>query len=151
MSRSYALALFLCSSGVNAQQPPLVGAWRITYATEVRIRNGVVEPVMSGGTLTVGLQGDSLVAQLQPEPSEDQAREPPLRLAAKADGEVAVFGSRSRETVSINGNEREVTMVATWTLRAKGDSLVGILHNKIEGSEGEEDEPQPVAGVRVRR
>jgi hypothetical protein len=106
---------------------------------------------MSRGTLTVEVQGDSLVAVLEPEPYAVGPREPPLRLATKVDGEVAVFGTRSKEIESINGNDREVTAVAIWTLRAKGDSLVGTLRHMSEGSDGQDDGAQPVIGVRRRK
>lgn len=148
LKRTLALALMLSGSSLSAQQAPLVGTWRITYAGEMRMRNGVPDPVMVNGTLTVQSQGDSLIANLVTD--SGAVRRSPLRLATKTGTGDAVFVNKGKATLRMNGEEREATVINTWTLGVKGDSLSGTLANKLEGIDGPAPPPQPVSGTRKR-
>ncbi len=149
-TRTIILALALSSTTLSAQQAPLVGTWRITYAGEMRVRNGVADPVMVNATLTVQPQGDSLIASLVTDSSSTLPNRPPLRLATKAGGGDAIFLSNSKATLNMNGDERQVTVLNTWTLSVKGDSLSGTLGRQLEGMGDRGPPPSPVSGTRKR-
>lgn len=148
MRRSVVLALSLCTTALSAQQPPLVGAWQLSFPSGMRVENGVQSLTMATGVLTVTVKGDSLVGELVTDPSPGSSPRPPGHLAAKAIGGYAVFISRSKATVNIHGGEREVTMLSTWRLRARGDSLTGTVEREIEGFDAGIQGEHPVTGTR---
>ena len=150
MTRAFVVLLTLCNCALQAQQQPLVGVWRISYTGGMRIEDGVATPIMATGTLTIEAKADSLVANLVTEPAPDLPARPPVRVATKAGAGDATFTAHTKATININGAEREATVVSTWVLRAKGDSLEGTVQRKIEGFEGGSQEPQPVTGTRRR-
>lgn len=147
-SRTVLLGFALYGTALSAQQTPLVGAWRITYPGELRMRNGVADPVMVNGTLTFQTQGDSLVAELVTDPSPDLPPRPTLRLAARSNAGDPVFVTRSKATLRMNGSEREATVVNTWTFGVKGDSLAGSVDRKLEGVDAPGAGPLPITGSR---
>lgn len=140
----------LFGTALQAQQPPLVGTWRITYTAGVRMENGMSTPIMGSGTLTIALQGDSLVGELVTDSSAGLPSRPPARLAATVSAGEATFTSRSKATVNINGNRQEATAVSTWTLRASGDSLSGSVRRTLEGFDAPPQGPSPVTGTRQK-
>jgi hypothetical protein len=150
MTRAAVVILTLCAGALQAQQQPLVGVWQITYTGGMRIEDGVATPIMATGTLTIDAKADSLVANLATDPAPDLPARPPVRVATKAGAGDATFTAHTTATININGSEREATVVSTWVLRAKGDSLEGTVQRKIEGFEGGSQEPQPVTGTRRR-
>lgn len=148
MTRPLAVLFALCSSTLAAQQQPLVGTWKVSYAVETRVQNGEASVVMGSGVLTIAADRDSLIGNLVTDPIPDSPQRPPVRLAAKnGDGEIP-FTSRSTATLNLNGNERQATVVSTWTLRATGDSLSGMLARKLEGFNAPPPPPQPLSGTR---
>lgn len=151
MIRSLVCALLLGSTTLSAQQPALVGTWRLTYPAGMRIENGVPTPIISDGTLTVTAQGDSLIGSLVTDPIPDVPARPPARLAApKPASDEAVFTARSEATLNMNGEERTATVVSTWRLAARGDSVSGTVERRIEGMEMGGGGPRPVTGTRAR-
>jgi hypothetical protein len=141
-------ALSTAASPLGAQQLPLAGVWRISYAAGFRVENGTATPIMATGTLTIAQQGDSLIGDLVTDPSPSLPQRPPAHLAAPASAGAAVFISRTTATVNINGDKREATAVSTWTLRASADSLSGTVQRSIEGLEAGTQGPSPVTGTR---
>ena len=137
--------LTICAAQLPAQQA-LVGTWKISYAGEVRIENGAPSVTMRTGTLTIAAAGDSLIGNLV----TDSSARPPVRLAAKAAGDEAVFESRSTATMNMNGDQRTATAISTWTLKANGDRLEGSLARRLEGMDGTGVGPHPVTGTRQR-
>lgn len=148
MTRTFVVVLTLCSSALQAQQQPLVGAWQISYPAGLRIENGAPTPIMATGWLTIEAKGDSLIAELVTDPSPDLPVRPPARLAAKASAGDATFISRTTATLNINGAEREATAVGTWMLGARGDTLSGTVERMLEGHELGTQGPKPVTGTR---
>lgn len=148
MTRAIVCILVLCSSALPAQQQPLVGVWQVSFPVGARIQNGTPTPIMATGVLTVEAKGDSLVADLVTDPSPDLPARPPIRLAARAGTGDAVFISRSKATIRANESEREATVMSTWTIGAKGDTLAGTVERKLEGFDAGNQAPQPVAGTR---
>ena len=148
MTRAIVLALTLCGSTIQAQQSPLVGTWQVSYTAGMRIENGMQTLIMATGALTIAAEGDSLVATLVTDASPDIPARPPARMVARATTGDAVFHSKSKATININGQEREATSVNVWTLTAKADSLSGTVERSIEGFDGPAPEPRPVAGTR---
>jgi hypothetical protein len=69
-------------------------------------------------------------------------------MAAKVSEGGTVFTSRSKAKVNIHGGEREVTMLSTWRLRARGDSLTGTVEREIEGLDAGIQGANPVSGIR---
>jgi hypothetical protein len=148
MTRAFVVFLTVCSSALQAQQQPLVGTWQVTYPAGLRIENGAPTPIMASGALTIEARDDSLIGQLVTDSSPDLPARPPARLAARANGGDVIFISRTRATLSLNGDERETTAVSTWTLVARGDTLSGTVERRLEGLEAHSQGPAPVTGTR---
>jgi hypothetical protein len=148
MLRTVVFCSALFGGVLQAQQPPLVGTWRITYTAGVRMENGFSTPVMAAGTLTIAVRGDSLIGELVTDSSPGLPPRPLARLVATASAGEATFTSRSRATVNINGTRQEATAVSTWTLRASGDSLSGSVRRRLEDFDAPPQGPSPVTGTR---
>ena len=147
MTRTLVLLLALCPGVVVAQQP-FVGAWQLSYPIGARIEDGIETPIIGTGLFTVEAKGDSLIGMLATDPMPDMPARPPLRLAGKAGAGEARFLAHSKATININGAEREATVVSTWVLRAKGDSIGGTVERSIEGMEAGMQGAKPVSGTR---
>lgn len=150
MLRTLSLALVLAGSSPEAQPSPLIGEWKITYPGEIRMRNGVADPIMVTGTLVVRSEGDSLIATLATDASPQLPARPTLRFAAKFGSGDAVFVSRASATLNINGAERQATSVSTWTFKVAGDALEGSVERRIEGMQSSGTGPQPIKGTRLK-
>lgn len=150
MLRSLSLALVLAASSPAAQPTPLIGEWTITYPGEIRMRNGVADPIMATGKLVIRSEGDSLIATLATDPSPQLPARPALRLATKSGSGHAVFVSRSNATLNINGEERQATAISTWTFKATGDALEGSVERRIEGMQSSGTGPQAIKGTRLK-
>ncbi len=147
--RRYALLLALLVSPrlVHAQSHPLVGEWDVSYVGGMRIENGERVPVMVKGTLSITLQGDSLVAVLAAEPQEGLPARPPARFAARrADGKVT-FVYKSEATLNMNGEQSKRTAISTYEMEATADALSGTVVRTIEGLDFPAT-PEPVTGKR---
>jgi hypothetical protein len=144
------LVLALYGSALTAQQAPLVGAWRISYPGDLRIRNGVADPVMMNATLTVQAKGDSLIADLVTDSAPNRPARPALHLAGKAGNPEAVFITRSKATLNLNGNAQEANVINTWKLAARGDSLAGTIDRTLEGIDAPGAGPLPITGTRKK-
>ena len=134
---------------VLAQNNPIVGSWKVTYAAGTRVENGAATTMTGTGKLIVQLQGDSLIARLVPDPVEGATR-PELRLAAAGGAGKVVFISKGKATINMNGDAKEVTSISTWTLTATGDTLEGTVERKLEGMEMPSRGPGPVSGTRIK-
>ncbi len=149
MTRTIALAFILCSPALQAQQrPSLTGVWRISYPAGLRLENGEPRLVMANGTLTIAARGDSLVGHLVADSTPGLPRRPPARLAGRASAGEAIFTSRTKATLNVNGTRSEATAVSTWILRARGDTLSGTVERRLEGVAARPQEPGPVTGTR---
>jgi hypothetical protein len=114
--------------------------------------NGEATPITASGVLTVVVQGDSLIAELAANASPEMPARPPTRLAARAaSGDEVVFASRSEATINMNGEEQKATVVSTWRITVRTDSLVGTVERQVEGHEMGNSGPQPMSGVRAKR
>ena len=134
---------------VLAQANPLVGSWKVTFAAGTRIENGTPTTINGTGKLLVGVQGDSLIARLIPDPIEGAAR-PESRLTAATGAGRIVFISKGKAQVNANGDVKDVTSISTWILSATGDALTGTVERKIEGMDAPSRGPQPVSGTRIK-
>jgi len=132
-----------------AQNNPIVGSWKITFAAGTRVENGTPTTITGTGKLIVQLQGDSLVARLIPDPIEGSAR-PESRLTAPTGAGKIVFVSKGKAQINANGDVREVTSISTWTLTANGDALEGTVERKLEGMDMPSRGPGPVSGTRTK-
>lgn len=150
MTRKFLMMLALCPGVLVAQQQPLVGTWQVHFQAGMRIENGEATPIFANGTLTVQPVADSLIGTLATDPGPDMPARPPVRLAAKASTGEATFIANSKATINVNGAEHEASVVSTWVLRAKGDSLEGTVARKIDSPEAGPQEPRPVTGVRKK-
>ncbi len=150
MTRTLVLLLVLGHGALQAQQSPLVGSWKITFPAGMRIEDGVATPIIATGSLTVQPAGDSLIANLATDPAPDMPARPAVRLAAKSGTGEATFIGHSKATINVNGQENEATVVSTWVLQAKGDSLAGTVQRKIDSPHAGPQEPRPVSGVRQK-
>ena len=99
---------------------------------------------MEEGVLAVETHGDSLIATL-----ESSARS--RRLASATDTGAVVFVMRDVVTLNVQGTERQVTAVGTWTLNPSGDRLSGSLERRLDIAGAPTPGPQPLTGRRVRR
>ena len=151
MSRSLLLAALMAAPvvAVAAQDHPLVGAWKITYAGGVRVENGASTPIEATARLTVEVQGDSLIAHFVPDPVEGRTR-PPFRLAARNATGAVTFIQRSEATVTMGGSAQSSAVTTRWTLMVSGDTIDGTIDRSIEGLPMPTGGPQPVSGTRQR-
>lgn len=145
------LTVVMMLSGLPAAaQEPLVGTWRVIYPAGVQVDNGVQNTVMGTGTLRIVAQGDSLVGDFVPDPvAEFETRGPSRMAGLKGTGMVPLVTS-SMLVLEVNGEQRGITLVSTWELEAKGDSLTGTLSHRVEGANLAAQEPGPVRGTRTR-
>ena len=141
------LGALISPLSLSAQQSALVGAWKISYPSGVRMENGEQTILRATGTLTVARQGDSLIANLVRDPGPEPSRAP-IHLAARASADPAVFEYRSQATINVNGEASTVASVSLWSLRVVGDSLTGSVERRIDGPYAQQMEPQPVSGRR---
>jgi hypothetical protein len=149
-SRWVFAALALSVAGpAAAQTNPIVGSWNVSYVAGTRMENGAATNITATGKLIVQVQGDSLIARLIPDPIEGTAR-PESRMAAQAGAGKVVFVQRGVARVNINGEQKDVTSISTWTLSANGDALEGTLERRLEGMDTPSRGPLPVTGTRVR-
>lgn len=120
------VAMAIASSPVAAQSS-LVGRWDIDYERGRRIENDVVTPVMGKAALTIVLQGDSLVATLQPSPRPDGTPVPAATMSGKPSASGVVFVQKQIVQLNVDGEVRPQDATVTWTLEATGDVLTGTL------------------------
>ena len=120
------VAMAIASSPVAAQFP-LVGRWDIEYERGRRIENDVVTPVMGTASLTIAMQGDSLVATLQPTPRPDGNPVPAATMSAKPSTAGVVFVQKQIVQINLDGEVRPQEAIITWTLQATGGALTGTL------------------------
>jgi hypothetical protein len=125
----------------------------VQYPGGMRHEDGEVIMIAATGTLTVEVQGDSLVATLVQNPSDQLPTRGPLRMATTRGANATEFVTRANAQVNIHGAVRQATSVSTWTLTATGETLNGTLARRIEGIDDVElpaTDPQPVSGTRAR-
>lgn len=151
MSRSLLLAALMAAPvvAIAAQDHPLVGGWKITYAGGVRVENGASTPIEATARLTVEAQGDSLIAHFVPDPVDGRTR-PPFRLAARNATGAVTFIQRSEATVTMGGSAQSSAVTTRWTLMVSGDTIDGTIDRSIEGLPMPTGGPQPVSGTRQR-
>jgi|WetSurMetagenome_2_1015567.scaffolds.fasta_scaffold73806_3 hypothetical protein len=143
------IALNAPAAVLAAQAPSFAGTWQLQYPRGTRVENGEATVMWGTGTLSVVAQGDSLIGTLTGDPAPDMPPRPPVRLAGKAATRETTFISSSEATLNMNGDTKTATVVSTWNLTVKGDSLVGTVHRKLQGYDMGEDQPaQAVTGVR---
>jgi hypothetical protein len=149
MARTIPLVFLFLGGTLNAQQHPLAGTWRISYAGSVQVENGVTTVITVEATMTVTATADSLVATLVTDPHPELPARPALRLAAPLPAGDATFESRSKATIRSPEGERELAVVSTWTFRPRGDSLEGTVVRMLEGM-GQGPGPQAIKGTRTK-
>jgi hypothetical protein len=143
------LALTATGTALAAQAPSFAGTWQLSYPRGTRVENGEATVLWGTGVLSIATQGDSLIGTLTGDPAPDMPPRPPVRLAGKASTGETTFISSSEATLNMNGDMKTATVVSTWNLRLKGDSLVGTVQRKLQGYDMGEDQPaQAVTGVR---
>lgn len=140
-------ALMVCGASLAAQSP-LVGTWRVTYAAGARIENGERTTIMANATLQIAGAGDSLVGTLANDPSADIPERPPLKLAGLAGKGASTLVSTSSGSLNMNGEQKAITVISTWVLEVRGDSLVWTVARKVEGVQLPETGPADVRGTR---
>jgi hypothetical protein len=148
----FALTVLLALSplAAHAQTHPLSGKWTIEYVGGMQLENGEMTPILAKALFTVAEVGDSLIATLRMEPNPDLPPRPEARFAAlRVAGSEATFKQRSEARMNMNGEERTVSAISTWTLRADGAELSGTLAREIEGVDMPLPPPQPVTGRRA--
>lgn len=133
MKRVLLCLLALHAAPLSAQAPSFVGSWQLTYPRGKTIENGEATTIWGKGVLTIVSKGDSLIGTLVGDPVPDLPPRPPARLAAAATKGEANFVSRTEATMNQNGNESTVTVVSSWKLVVRGDSLVGTVAREVEG------------------
>ena len=143
-----AAALGGVSGSAAAQANPIVGTWKISFVAGTRVENGTPTTINGTGKLIVELRRDSLVARLIPIASMRCA--PESRMAAPTGADKVSFIQRGMARVNLNGEEKEVTSISTWTLAAKGDALEGTVERRLEGMDTPSRGPQPVTGKRLK-
>ncbi len=149
-TRTLATLLALAGSSLHAQQATLVGTWQLSFPIGMQVDNGVPTPILGTGMLTVEAVGDSLIATLVTDHAPDMPARPPARLAAGMRTGEAVFTSHAPGQINMNGEERDINVISTWTLTATGDNLAGTVQRQIEGFDGLAQDPQPVSGARQK-
>lgn len=149
MRYTLAVAMLLCAGVLEAQETALLGTWQVSYQAGLTRQNGIDTPIIATGTLTIQVEGDSLVGTLVTDPSADIPQRPPARLAA-ARTPGAPFVSRTKAVINVNGNEREATAISTWKLSATGDALSGTIERTLEDLAGAAVPASNVTGTRKK-
>lgn len=129
-----------------AQSHPLVGSWDIQIQAGIHEADGKVNPVVSPGSVTFTMAGDSLVAVLRMTMAGPR---PPARMASYLPGDTASF---VKQVTALRTNDNRMTPgVATRRYRffVQHDSLVGIM-DTIDGDDANVAKLNnwPVTGVR---
>jgi hypothetical protein len=150
MLRTLCCLMVLNATALAAQQSPFAGTWRISYPVGATIENGVATPILGSGTLAIATVADSLVGELNMDPNPEFPPRPAQRLAAKAAAPEATFVSHTEATLNMNGSESKATVISTWKLTVKGDSLSGTVERVLEGYEAANQPPHEVTGVRQK-
>jgi hypothetical protein len=139
---------------LQAQQAsPPVGKWNIEYEAGRRMENGEATPVMGKGVLTIVGQGDTLVATMEAGPRPDGVTPPPMSFGGKMTEKGAVFTQKREGRVTMNGEEKPITVITTWTLTATGDELSGSMVRQLPpelAAMSGAGEPTSVKGTRVK-
>jgi len=148
MLRTLSCLIVFGTTTLAAQQSPFAGTWRLSYPVGATIENGVVTPIMGAGTLVVTPVADSLIGELNMDPDPELPPRPAQRLAASATAPAATFIARSEATINMNGSESKATVISTWKLTVKGDSLSGTVERVLEDFEDANQPPHEVTGVR---
>ncbi len=148
MIRTLCCLIVLHTSALAAQQSPFAGTWRISYPVGATIENGAATPILGSGTLVVVSVADSLIGKLDMDPDPELSPRPAQRLAAPVTAPAATFIARTEATLNMNGTESKATVISTWKLTVKGDSLSGTVERVMEGYEAANQSPQPVTGSR---
>jgi hypothetical protein len=148
MKRLCTFLLLAAVAPLAGQQSPLAGTWQLAFTAGMRIVDDVPTPLLATGTLTIEVQGDSLIGRLVTDPTPDRPARPPARLAARASGGEAVFVSQGKATMQTSHELEEITVVSTWKLRAAGDSLRGTVERVYSTGGLPPQSPTPVTGKR---
>lgn len=127
---------------------PIVGKWAIDYERGRRVENDVVTPVMAKGTITIAVDGDSLIATLDQGPRPDGTPTPAAKLGGRISNGSAVFLQSQQVRMNMNGEEHVQTIKVTWTLKADGDALSGTMAREMPNMQG--GAPSAVSGTRVK-
>jgi hypothetical protein len=151
MLRTLCCLIVLNTTALAAQQSPFAGTWRLTYPVGATIENGVATPILGSGTLVVAAVADSLIGELNMDPNPELPPRPAQRMAATATAPEVTFVSHTEAVLNMNGEEQTATVISTWKLAVKGDSLSGTVERVLEGFEMANQPPQPVTGVRRTR
>jgi hypothetical protein len=145
------IALTATGSALAAQAPSFAGTWQLSYPRGTVVENGEATVLWGTGVLSIATQGDSLIGTLTADPAPDVPVRAPTRLAGKVSTGETTFISYSEATISMNGDTKTATVVGTWNLTVKGDSLVGTVERKLQGYDmGDGPSAQPVTGTRKK-
>jgi hypothetical protein len=144
------LLLLILPGVLTAQSHPLAGDWRISIPVGATIENGVATQILANGSVSLGVEGDSLIGTLKTEPPPGYPARPPARLAAGVAAVPSVFVVNSQATIDINGEASTRKVTSTYTMTAKGDELEGTIAREIEGGDLPKVEPQTFRGKRVK-
>lgn len=156
MSRRFlivaALGATLGAAGTATAQTshPVLGTWTIEYERGRRVTDGEATPIMGTGTLTISVQGDSLVATLAGVLRPDGTPAPPATMGGRLNGDAAVLTQKQTVQININGDASPREITVTWTLSAQGNELTGSMARDIPGAPIPMG-PAPVKGKRVTR
>lgn len=137
----------LVATTAAAQSSALAGKWDIEYQRGVRNENGEVTAEMGKATLTLEQRGDSLVGEFVPFTPDGKPGTKKTAFAAKASGASAVFVTTAEARLNMNGEERTVKSILTWSLAANGDTLTGSMKRELDGF----DMPNAASEVRGTR
>lgn len=154
MSRRFLTVAFFAtfvgaSASLQAQSnAPIVGKWNIDYERGRRVENDVVTPVMAKGTLTIAVDGDSLIATLEQGPRPDGTPSQPLKIGGRLSNGSAVLLQSQQVRMNMNGEEHVQTIKVTWTLKADGDALTGTMAR--EAPNMQTGAPSVVSGTRAK-
>ncbi len=129
---------------------PVVGKWTIEYERGRRIENDEVTPIMGTGTLTVSMQRDSVVVELDASPRPDGTPVPRVTVTGAWRDGALVFVQKQRVQMQMNGESTSPEITLTWTVTAKGDLLAGTLARDLPGMQ-EPMPSTPVKGTRIAR
>lgn len=151
MFRTLFCLTVLTTTTLAAQQSPFVGSWHVSYPVGATVENGVNTPIMGTGVLKISTTGDSLVGELNMDANDQVPPRPMQRLIASGAGPEATFIAHTEAQLNMNGEEQTATVISTWKLAVKGDSLSGTVERVLEGFEMANQPPQPVTGVRRTR
>ena len=143
------LALSALSSAPLAVPYQLIDRRDIDDERKRRVENDVVTSVMGRAMFIIVMQGDSLVATLQPSPRPDGTPILPSTMSARSSASGAMFVQKQMPQINVDGEKWPEEAMIAHTRQPTGEASSGTLRRALPMLP-EQPVPAPVTGTRCK-